>query len=139
MYIRKRKDRRTGLEKEIDTALMRMSDYDLYEKRPIDSVIDEAIESLAGQKPGTEGYDKILDHLEKLYRAKRDDRDLYSTMTENVERLYKAKSYEKTRGVSPDTIITVVGSLLGIILILGYEKAGVITSKALGFVLKGRV
>jgi hypothetical protein len=41
--------------------------------------------------------------------------------------------------VSPDTIAVVAGNLLGIILILGYEKADVITTKALGFVLKGRV
>ena len=31
------------------------------------------------------------------------------------------------------------GNLMGIFLILGYEKANVITSKALGFIIKGRV
>ena len=63
----------------------------------------------------------------------------YSEIAENVEKLYKAKSCEKSRNVSPDTIAVVAGNLLGIALILGYEQTHVITSKALGFVLKGRV
>jgi len=41
--------------------------------------------------------------------------------------------------VSPDTILIVTGNLLGILLILKYEKLDIITSKAIGFVLKGRV
>lgn len=41
--------------------------------------------------------------------------------------------------VSPDTVLTVAGSLAGILLIISYEKADILASKALGFVLKGRV
>lgn len=41
--------------------------------------------------------------------------------------------------VSPDTLLVVAGNLLGILLILTYEKADIITSKALNFILKGRV
>lgn len=67
------------------------------------------------------------------------DSDEYTKMTKNLEMLYKAKSYEKDRRVSKDTVLVVAGNLLGIAIILGYEKANVITSKALGFVLKGRV
>lgn len=67
------------------------------------------------------------------------DTEEYAKIMENVEKLYKAKSYEKSRSVSPDTIAVVLGNLLGIGLILGYEQRNVITSKALGFVLKGRV
>lgn len=63
----------------------------------------------------------------------------YAEVSENVEKLYKAKSYEKSRSVSPDTLAVVAGNLLGIALILGYEQTHVITTKALGFVLKGRV
>jgi hypothetical protein len=67
------------------------------------------------------------------------DSDEYTTMSENLERLYKAKANEKDRHVSPDTKLIVAGNLLGIALILWHEKADIITSKALGFVLKGRV
>ncbi len=41
--------------------------------------------------------------------------------------------------ISPDTMLVVGGNLLGILLILGYEKADIITSKAMSFVLKGKV
>lgn len=41
--------------------------------------------------------------------------------------------------INPDTALVVAGNLLGIILILKHEKIDIITSKALGFVLRGRI
>lgn len=41
--------------------------------------------------------------------------------------------------ISPDTVLIVGGNLLGIILILKHEQLDIITSKAIGFVLRGRV
>lgn len=63
----------------------------------------------------------------------------YTAMAANLEMLYKAKANEKSRSISPDTIAVIVGNLLGIILIINYEQTGIITTKALGFVLRGRV
>lgn len=63
----------------------------------------------------------------------------YTAMAENLERLFKAKSYETQSRISPDTIAIIAGNLLGILLIMNYEKASVITTRAIGFVLKGRV
>lgn len=48
------------------------------------------------------------------------------------------KSRNKKPRISPDTIAMIAANLVGIVLILGYEKADVITSKALGFVMRGR-
>lgn len=89
-------DKRTNLEKEIDSVVKTMSEYD----------------------PCSVEYRDIATSLEILY---------------------KAKSHDRARHVSPDTIAVVAGNLFGLALILGYEKANVITSKALGFVIKGRV
>lgn len=59
---------------------------------------------------------------------------------EAVAGLLKDRSeLEKKHRVSPDAIAVVAGNLLGIALILGYEKSNIITTKALGFVLRGRV
>jgi hypothetical protein len=91
-----KKDKRTNLEKEIDSVIFEMSTLN-----PAD--------------------------------------DKYAIMADNLEKLLKMKSCDKKATISPDTIAIIAGNLLGIILILGYEKANVITSKALGFVLKGRV
>jgi len=79
--------------------------------------------------------DSILDDMSK-YEANSDE---YSDMANNLEKLLKAKSYEKQKGISPDTMAIVIGNLIGIVLILKHEKVDIITSKALGFVLRGRV
>jgi len=40
---------------------------------------------------------------------------------------------------SPDTLLIVGANLLGILLILNYEKLDIVSSKAVGFILKARV
>jgi hypothetical protein len=76
----------------------------------------------------------VLDDMSK-YEAHSEE---YGAMADNLEKLLKAESYKKLK-VSPDTIAIVIANLVGIILILKHEKIDIITSKALGFVLKGRV
>jgi hypothetical protein len=83
--------------------------------------------------------EKAIDMVIKNMANYSPDSEEYAAMAENLERLYKAKANECNRRVSPDTVAIIVGNLLGILLILGYEKANVITTKALGFVIKGRV
>lgn len=63
----------------------------------------------------------------------------YKTMTENLERLYKLKAIDSNKKVSADTMALIAGNLLGLVLIMSFEKTNVITTKALGFVLRGRV
>jgi hypothetical protein len=41
--------------------------------------------------------------------------------------------------ITPDTLVVVAGNLMGILLILNFEKMDIIRSKAISFVLKGRV
>jgi len=83
--------------------------------------------------------EKEIDSVLKAMSALDADSEEYSAMVSNLGKLFDAKSKEKDRKISPDTIAVVVCSLLEIALMLNYEKAGVITSKALGFVIKGRV
>ena len=40
---------------------------------------------------------------------------------------------------SPDTVLVVAGNLIGILAILNFEKMDIIRSKAISFVLKGKV
>lgn len=49
------------------------------------------------------------------------------------------KLIERKWKFSPDTLLVVGANLLGIVLILKHEKIDIISSKALSFVLKGRV
>ncbi len=63
----------------------------------------------------------------------------YDQAAKNVEILCKARSYEKPRKVSPDALLSAIVSVGSIVLILGYEQAHVITSKAFHFIPRGRV
>lgn len=63
----------------------------------------------------------------------------YKAISENLERLYRLKAVDSNKTVSADTIALIAGNLIGLVLIMSFEKTNVITTKALGFVLRGRV
>ena len=79
--------------------------------------------------------DNILKTMLTMDAASED----YTVMAQNLERLYKLKAVDSTKKVSPDTMALVAANLLGLVLIMSFEKTNVITTKALGFVLRGRV
>lgn len=68
----------------------------------------------------------------------RSDDDAYSRSVDQLTKLYKLKEINPPKQISPDTLVIVVGNLLGIILIVGHERMNVVTSKALNFILKLR-
>lgn len=85
--------------------------------------------------------EKEIDRVLLLMSVLKPESKEYSTMVDNLKELYKVniEGKEKDRSIKPDTIALIAGNLLGIGLILGYEKTNVITTKALGFIMKGRV
>lgn len=60
----------------------------------------------------------------------------YEKLLEIFERLILLQKQEKSNRVSPDTIAIVAGNLLGILIVVGYERMHVITSRGLGFILR---
>ena len=59
---------------------------------------------------------------------------------ERLDYIGKILDENKTKVVfSPDTLLIVGANLLGILLILNYEKLDIVSSKAVGFILKARV
>jgi hypothetical protein len=92
----------------------------------------------ARKKPEKTRLDQAIDTL--LGRIVENDYEPEETakMVGQLEKLHKLKELETPWRPSPDTVLTVAGSVLGIVLILGYERANVVTSKALAFVLKLR-
>jgi hypothetical protein len=85
------------------------------------SLLDDAISDVYAEMKGftcdDEGYVAAIDSLVKLH---------------------KIKESEPRYLVSPDVVVSVAANLLGIMMILHHERANVIASKALGFVLKLR-
>lgn len=79
------------------------------------------------------------DELIEKMRQTAPDSEQYTTMVKNLEVLEKAKSHEKDKSISPDVALTVGGNLLGILAVLNFERLGVVTSKAIGLVLKAKL
>lgn len=83
----------------------------------LEDVIRAALKQLIDEPLGTDEYDRKVDQIAKLY-------DL--------------KKHSASEKVSKDTLYTVVANLAGILLILNYERAHVVTTKAVGFIMKPR-
>jgi len=67
------------------------------------------------------------------------DSEEYDAMTKQLDRLYSLRDQRKShRQVSPDVLATVAANLVGIMIIVGHERAHVVTSKAVQFVMKAR-
>lgn len=80
--------------------------------------------------------DPFLDQaIEEAVRMLDSNAEDYLAKVEGVERLYKLKEQSGSQ-VSPDTLAIVAGNLVGILMILHYEKLNVAASKAMSFVLK---
>jgi hypothetical protein len=91
------------------------------EERPeLEEAINKALENLRTHDPYSVEYVKTLEQIEKLYKL-------------------KVPKPELQKPVSLDTVLSVAGNLAGIIIILGYERTHVLTSKALSFVIKSRL
>jgi hypothetical protein len=82
----------------------------------LDSAIDEALSKLKDIDPNSQEYDALMTALIDLYKLK--------------------EKHQKQ--VSPDTKAIVFGNLAGILLIISYERVHIVTTKALGFVMKPR-
>lgn len=86
------------------------------EPTPLDMEITRLHSHLLTLKPDTNPYDVASNQLVKLYKLRED--------------------ITSKKRVSTDSLVNAASSLGGILLILHYEHAHVITTKALGFVAK---
>ena len=84
------------------------------EKQPVDHAIDATFDAYS---PNDDDAHKHLKSLKQLYAL---------------------KSQSRRQGPSSDTIMVVAGNLVGIALIVGHERAHVVTSKALQFIKQSR-
>jgi hypothetical protein len=91
------------------------------EAHQLDESIKLLISELAGFDAGTPEHDACVTALKTLMELRIADKAAVKP------------------SVSPDVLVSAVSSLLGIVMILGFEKANVLTTKALAFVPKPRV
>ena len=85
----------------------------------------------------------LEEELTKLYSELKKTDALaasYESILAKIERLEALKPpVKEKKRISPDALIGAGANLLGIFSILGYEKANVVTSKAMSHVFKPRL
>lgn len=87
----------------------------------------------------TNGLDAAIDQILLEMKDHTSDSKEYAQMVDQLDKLYKIKAATAPDRVSLDTLVAVGGNLLGILAILNFERVNVITTKALGFVLKSKI
>lgn len=80
------------------------------------------------------GIDLAIDHVLSEMAGPSTDSEEYAQMVDQLVKLHELKTTEGRPRISPDTLATISANLLGILMIVGYERVHVMTSKALGFV-----
>jgi len=83
---------------------------------------------------------KIKAERDKVFK-KMSDEDITQTDWDALNKKYQAYSemLKPTWTITPDTLLIAATNLVGIVLILNFEKLDIVRSKAMSFVLKGRV
>lgn len=91
------------------------------------------------RKDGPSKYDEPIEKvLESLETYDTTDAEFSDSM-DYLERLTKLRDAEKQKGkVDANTMALVLGNLAGIVVIVAYEQKHVMTSKAMGFILKAK-
>ena len=86
--------------------------------------------------PVAENLDTVIDaHILKMSELTTTHSE-YPAMVDQLVKLYSLRPQAKA--MSSDVKATIAANLAGILLIIGHERTGVITTKALGFIQKLR-
>lgn len=81
--------------------------------------------------------DEIKRLTETLSGMKASDKE-YTPIANNLKLLCEAREKKNDRTLSYETLLTVGINLIGLLVILNYERAGVITSKAMSLLRFGK-
>jgi hypothetical protein len=147
---------KTGLEKAIEHALLEMTNHDEHSDE-YKKIVDQLTKLYHLQKMEAEFRVKEAEiHKEQTVAEaeirfkeselliKENDSAIETKLKEaecrlkDIEASERLKEFDRRWKVSPDTAALVLGNLIGILVIVGHERAHVVTSKALNFVMKAR-
>jgi hypothetical protein len=81
---------------------------------------------------------KEIDRLLVIMSGIAPESNEYAATADQLAKLYKLSEHDAPKRVSADQKAAIIGNLAGIVAILGYERVHIITTKAIGFVLKSR-
>lgn len=90
-------------------------------------------------KPNKRTISDEVDRIVNELATMQADTQEYEAKVKQLRVLCEARSMRADRLINTETLVTAGVNILGILLILNYENLHVVSSKALGFVLKGRM
>lgn len=62
----------------------------------------------------------------------------YKAAVQNLKTLCEARAQKSSKTITADTVLLVAANLIGILLVLNYERMDVVTSKAMNFIIKSK-
>jgi hypothetical protein len=62
----------------------------------------------------------------------------YSKIANNLDKLCKVQNESKKNRISKDVIAIIIGNILYILVVMGYERGNIITTRALQWIVKWR-
>lgn len=117
-----------------------------HEDPALDRAIASVYSDLTDLKPEEEGYRTAAKQLSELYAIKYDaakltaqaQKDYAAHQLAAEQSRWEAEQADRPflKRIDPNTTLTVAGSLLTALVVVKYEKTGVISSKALSFMRK---
>lgn len=127
-----------------------MFDFESTHGASLNEAITRILDSMKTQEASSKEYSATVDNLVNLAKIKNEaaklefdsgiEEDKLRNETEKIaldaEKLKFEQNKQNSWRPSPDAIVAVVGTLATAILVLNYEKLGVITSKAFAFIGK---
>lgn len=78
--------------------------------------------------------DQEIEHILSVLETKSPDTDEYTTSARNLKTLCEARSYRPASRIELETVLTLATNLIGILMILKYERFDVVTSRAMSFI-----
>ena len=84
--------------------------------------------------------DDEVARLLKILKTLKPESEEYHKVTNMIVLLYRTKSFDTTKfSISGDVVLTVIGATVQMLLIMNHEELHNITTKAFGWVIKGRI
>lgn len=74
-----------------------------------------------------------IERVIEIMSSLQPDSDEYAKMNKQLGNLHERLVAEKPKPLDAGTVATITANLVGILLIVGHERAHVVTSKAVGF------
>ena len=124
----------------------------MHDRRKLEEAIERVLEFMTTVAPESDDYKKMTDRLIQLYGLQAQEHERTLKDLENIrlsaahEEAMAAAELEREERLkalgapwwkpSGDTLAIVLGNLVGIAVIVGYERGHVMTSKALGSLFK---